>query len=44
MEKTIIKFDDIKIPKQKFHRHKRRISIKNADNNKIVVYNKVKRI
>ena len=30
MEKTVIKFDGIKIPKQKFHQHKRPISIKNV--------------
>ena len=30
MEKTAIKFDGIKIPKQKFHQHKRPISIKNV--------------
>ena len=41
MEKTIIKFDDIKTPKQKFHQHKRPISIKNVDIDKIVVSNKV---
>ena len=41
MEKTIIKFDSIKIPKQKFHQHKRPISIKNVDIDKIVVSNKV---
>ena len=41
MEK-IIKFGDIEIQKQKFHQHKRPISIKNIDiNNKIVVSNKV---
>ena len=40
MEKTIIKFDGIKIPKQKFHQHKRPISIKNVDIDKIVVSNK----
>ena len=40
MEKTIIKFD-IKIPKQKFHQHKRPISIKNIDSDKTVVSNKV---
>ena len=28
MGKSIIKFDDIKIPKQNFHHHKRPISIK----------------
>ena len=41
MEKTVIKFDDIKIPKQKFHQHKRLISIKNVDIDKIVVSSKV---
>ena len=41
MEKAIIKFEDIKIPKQKFHQHKRPISKKNLDNDKIVVSNKV---
>ena len=40
MEKTIIKFD-IKIPKQKFHQHKRPFSIKNIDSDKTVVSNKV---
>ena len=40
MEKTIIKFGDIEIGKQKFHQHKRLISIKNIDINKIVVSNK----
>ena len=28
MEKTVIKFDDIEIQKQQFHRHKKIISIK----------------
>ena len=41
MEKTIIKFGDIEIKKQKFHQHKRPISIKNIDINKTVVSNKV---
>ena len=41
MEKTIMKFGDIEIKKQKFHQHKRPISIKNIDINKIVVSNKV---
>ena len=41
MEKAVIKFDDIKIPKQKFHQHKRPITIKNVDIDKIVVSNKV---
>ena len=40
MEKTIIKFGDIEIEKQKFHQHKRPISIKNIDINKIVLLNK----
>ena len=35
MEKTIIKLGDIEIENQKFHQHKRPISIKNIDiNNK----------
>ena len=41
IEKTIIKFDDIKILKQKFHLHKRPISIKNVDIDKTVVSNTV---
>ena len=41
MEITIIRFDDIKIPKQQFRQHKRPISIKNAGIDKIVVSNKV---
>ena len=41
MKKTIIKFGDIEIEKQKFHQHKRPISIKNRDVNKIVVSNKI---
>ena len=41
MEKTIKKFDDIKIQKQKCQRHKTTISIKIVDNDKIVVSNKV---
>ena len=41
MHKTVIKFGDIEIKKQKFHHHKRPISIKNKDINKIVVSNKV---
>ena len=40
MEKTIIKFGDIEIEKQKFTQHKRPISIKNIDINKIVLLNK----
>ena len=34
--KTFIEFGDIKIEKQKFHQHKRLISIKNVDINKTV--------
>ena len=34
--KTIIKFGDIEIEKQKFRQNKRPISIKNVDINKIV--------
>ena len=41
MEKTIIKFGDIEIQKQKFHQHKGPISIKNVDVDKIVVSNNV---
>ena len=41
VEKTIIKFGDIEIKKQKLHQHKRSISIKSIDINKIVVSNKV---
>ena len=41
MEKAILKFDDTKVPKQKFRQYKRPISIKNADIDKIVVSNKV---
>ena len=41
MEKTITKFGDIEIEKQKFHEYKKPISIKNIDVNKIVVSNKV---
>ena len=33
MEKTIIKFGDIDIGKQKFHQHKRSISTQNIDIN-----------
>ena len=40
MKRSIIKFGDIEIKKQKFHQHKRPISIKNIDINKIVVSNK----
>ena len=41
MEETVIKFDDIKISKQIFHQHKRPVSIKNVDNDKILVSNNV---
>ena len=42
MEKTIIKFEDIEIKKEKFHQHKRLISIKKKIHiNKIVLSNKV---
>ena len=41
MENTIIKIDDIKIPKQKFHEHRRPISIENGEIDKIVVSEKV---
>ena len=40
MENIIIKFGDIEIKKQKFHQHKRPMSIKkNVDINKIAVSN-----
>ena len=41
MEKTITKSGDIEIEKQKFQQHKKPISIKNIDINKMVVSNKV---
>ena len=41
MEKAFIKFDNIKIPKQKSHQHKRPTLIKNVDNDKIVVSDKI---
>ena len=41
MEETVIKFDDIKISKQIFHQHKRPVSLKNVDNDKILVSNNV---
>ena len=40
-EKTFVKIGDIEIKKRKFHQHKRPISIKNININKIVVCNKV---
>ena len=40
MDKTIIKFVDIEIKKQKLHQHKCPISTANIDINKIVVSNK----
>ena len=40
MEKTIIKFGDVEIEKQRFQQHKRLISIKTKDINKIKVSNK----
>ena len=41
IEKTIIKFGDIEIEKQKFQQHKKSISIKDMDMNKIRVSNKI---
>ena len=41
MEIKVIRFDDTKTPKQKFLQHKRPISIKNVDIDKIVVSNKL---
>ena len=39
-EETTVKFGNIKIEKQNFHQHKRPISIKSTDINKLVVPNK----
>ena len=36
MEKSILKFGDIEIEKQKFHQHKRPISTKNININKMI--------
>ena len=41
IENAIIKFGDIEIEKQKIYQHKRPISIKDIDINKITVSNKV---
>ena len=41
MEKIII-FGDIETEKQKFYQHKKPISIKNIESNKITVSNKVR--
>ena len=41
MDKKIIKFDDTKIEKFKFHQHKSPFLIDNIDINKIVVSTKV---
>ena len=41
MGKTFIKFGNIEIAKQKCHQHKRPISMKKIDINKIIVSNKV---
>ena len=41
MEKIIIKFEVVEIEKNIFHEHKRPISVKNIETNKIVVSNKV---
>ena len=40
MEKTIVKYGDIEIKNQKFHEHKRTISIDNIDVDEIAVSNK----
>ena len=43
MEKTIKKSGDIEIEKQKFHQHKRPVSVKNIDINTIVLgYNRIR--
>ena len=41
MEETVVKFDDIKIPKPTFHLHKRPVSTKNGDSDKMLVSNNV---
>ena len=41
MEKIIIKFGDIEVKKQRFHRYKRPILLKYMDINEIVVSNKI---
>ena len=41
MEKTIIKFGDIEIQKQKFHQQRTYFNKKNVDIDKIIVSNKV---
>ena len=41
MEETVRKLDNIKISKQLFHQHKRHVSIKNVDNDKMLVSNNV---
>ena len=41
MEKTVIELGDIEMEKQIFHQHKRPISIKDININKIVISNKV---
>ena len=40
-KKAVIKIVDIEVEKQKFHQHKRPISIKNVDINAMVVSNEV---
>ena len=40
MEKTITKFEDIEIQKQKLNQHKRPTLIKQVDIDRIVVYNR----
>ena len=41
MEKTVTKLGNIEMEKQIFHQHKRPISIKDININKIVISNKV---
>ena len=41
MEKTVIKFGDIEIQKEKFHQNEGPILIKNVETDNIVVSNKV---
>ena len=41
MEETVVKFDDIKTSKLIFHQHKRPVSTKNGDSDKMLVSNNV---
>ena len=41
MDENIIKFDEIKVKKHKFHQHKNPTLIYDVDSNKILISNKV---